>query len=677
MPPFDHVSRPTVSTESINASPERTTELPAQKEHLSHAKDLNTAVKILFPGTPVTEIAKKLDAYLKTLPSDGPNRETKRELVKWASELRGRKLKKNLGTASQDIENISYLCELAKFEEDNRTYQRAEHAYAQAHHDYELAQEKNSVDLSTWKTQMRKYQDAPIETLMQTPTRVIFSEIRHETIESKHAPTSTYRDEGPHYRPGLVEAKTTETAWKKMYVEALNVLRQQFSDPIPKNDQRSSESFMTRMGRGAPAIQAFMAMIMTVMVLHREQDREVTDARNGEEARTEQVASSTRQSAVEQKFSPAQQAIGRAKELAHAQLEQAGPHEVSITLGNGQGDVERYVVGSRNIDGRVGFENGTHYLSVNRRQGEQARLEAQADQLVNQALRPYQEHGVHADAPAAVIEHITIHLTASASLEGNTAGNTRLAALRSQEVEGELQRALAAHGLSADQLTFIHENRGAQGDLNLIVSGLEQMGVHVNPHHTHRFVNEMMSLERTRGIEGVQIFLAQHHGSADRATIEDFLETHFHAQRAVGVEMHVAHRALSIHNDAPGHAPESQTPPTLKKHLERNYLDANNPQTEEVQPPGQTSKQPYQYRRTTTVPSVRIEPGISPVHPTPPEKPTLTRPELPTPPIPPVLPRLSFKRTEFPPKKPNTGAKRIRQPFVKSGKTFRIDQGSL
>ncbi len=622
---------------------------------------LQHGLKELFPGATPTQIPALFSEYLGTLASK-PNRETRRRLTQWLEQRRGN----SSIDPKENEEIIQYIEALGKYESQHQAYREQEKEYALAESAYQDDQKRYEEQFKHWQTLRETYQQAG-ET-QKTSRKTTTTEMIE--VDVPHRLSNEERKQGDSIaRPGFVDTAKTEKAWKAMYAEALQKLAQESRTVKPKG-AKPEKSWLTFLGRGKAAIQAFMLLVTTVMIAapRGEQTYEAGSDRS-------HVAAAPRPE-TDSRLEQAKAQSTHEKLLEQATLEQSGPHELLVRVGNGEGTQQRFVIGSQVTRGNVGFEVGSHYRTVAFRPGEQTQQVTQINSLADQALNSYHLPGVHADAARTVIDHIDVTLTGSASLEGQKAGNIELVNRRMEATRALVRQSFAARGIDVNSITFHQENRGMQGNEQQAASALQTMGVHLQPRETwHGFMSQLASTERTEGVAGVRHLMASHGAhSFDEARFNTFFEQNFRAHRAVGVEIQVSHRAVTVLENAPGKRVDQPIP---AKSVELPvtttvYVDVDNPYVASVDPPGQTSGQLYKSRKRLFLQKTEVEeqeegvpgtPGTAPLRP--------EAPVRPIPPVPPILPTLDLERPVAEPNKAGQGPDTRRRPTKKSGWTHR------
>ncbi len=624
---------------------------PEQRERLQGA------LEALFPGASPKEIPALFTAYVKTL-SAQPNRFARRHLEDW---LEARQGKKKI-QGKENEKNVNYVVQLGQYEVQRRAYNAEAKKFALAEQVYEVDKGNYDRDFARWQELKAAYDQAERgekKVRVKKTTTVI------ETESVLVAPKGRERKLEQGARPGLVETAETEAAWAAMYQEAVDKLVAQSLIAKPDALDKRAEGWLTYLGRGKAAIQAFMLLVTTLLIAGPQGERVLP-------AGVAQAQEATpRAPKPVSRFAQEKAEMEREQSLAQAPMEQAGPHELYVRLGNGQGARERFVVAPSVTQDRVQFEVGSHYRTVTLRAGEQAEQVQQVNNLADRALHSYQLHGMNAEAAGRVIDHVTVTLTGSASLEGQKAGNVALVNQRLEVTERLIRDAFAARHIPGTLLTFHRENVGMQGNEQQMATELQAMGVHVKSGETwHSFLGHLASVERTEGMNGVHHLLASHGArNLDVARADHFFETHFRAHRAVGVEIEVGHKAVTIVGDAPAHPPEPVKVAEAKPVETTFYNDVYNPSVPERKPLGQTRGLLDKKRTRRVVNGIQVEieeaepEAVLPVRP--------ERPERPLPPIPPVPPLfdvdgVTYERTEM-----KKGPDAIRAPEKRGGATHR------
>ncbi len=649
MPRIEQASQRSLQKDSSKGSS------PEQRGRLQHG------LKELFPGAVPAQIPELFSAYVGTLASK-PNRETRRRLTQWLEQRQG----KGAMDAAENEEIINYIEALGVYESRWRTYKEEEKEYAAAENAYQDEQKRYEEGFTRWQALREAYQQGG-ET--QKSSRTVKT-VEMIEVDVPHRLSDEARVQGESIaRPGFVDTAKTEKAWKALYTEALKKLAQESRTIKPKG-AKPEKSWLTFLGRGKEAIQAFMLLVTTVMIAapRGEQTYEAGSDRS-------YVAAAPRPE-TDSRLEQAKAESTHEKLLEQATLEQAGPHELLVRVGNGEGAQERFVIGSQVTRGNVGFEVGSHYRTVAFRPGEQMQQVTQINSLTDQALNSYHLPGIHPDAARTVIDRIDVTLTGSASLEGQKAGNVELVNRRMDATRTLIRQSFAAQGIDVNSITFHQENRGMQGNEQQAASALQSMGVHLQPRETwHGFMSHLASTERTEGSAGVRHLMASHGAhSFDEARFNTFFEENFRAHRAVGVEIQVSHRAVTVLENAPGKRVDQPAP---AKSVELPvtttvYVDVDNPYVPSVDPPGQTSGQLYSSRKRLFLQKTHLEeqeevvprtPGTAPLRP--------EAPVRPIPPVPPILPMLDLERPVAEPSKAGQGPDTRRRPTKKSGWTHR------
>ncbi len=617
---------------------------PAQSVHKETQDSrgrFQEALNSLFPEAKnSSEKRARLLTYLDTW-KGAMNRETKRRLVQWVQNL-----KEGSALHTQESQEfIGYIAELGAYEAGWQTYLEESKRYAALEAAYERGRNVSvsSVDVTL--------SQEPITTVVE-PSRVCTNQAKTvaeiQTVHTQGVPAvkpPRSRSSGEDgLRVGsadtaIIDTTERERNWHQLYKEALEKLKA-YSESMPAaGSSRSSRDFF---GKGKVAVQAFMLFITALMVA----------GPRGEQTH----------------------------EAGDAVVEEAGPHELLAHVGSGQSTPERFTVGAQSTHGVIRFIPGTHYTNVAFRPKEQAQAEQQIREVLDRGMASWREQGVSPEALRAIVDHVDVSLTGSASFEGNKAGNVALVDHRLQTAHTLVRQVLAEQGIPGEAVSVHQENMGMQGSEAEAAQDLEHMGVQLHSHETwHSFLNQLAATERTEGMVGVRHQLSLHGGHRiDAARLDTFFETHFRAHRAVGMDIHVTYRPVTVMHDVP--APLVPTP--LGKTFSNPITTVFNndvylPSAQVDPPPEQTSGQLRSESRTSTkhvFGDVVTDEGptrfVTTSRLTSRPRPSLEGPRIPPlPPVPPVLPTFVYPRRGFSPSEPSPKGPAIsRKPFQPGGK---------